>query len=60
MNLLSRVSRIFRSKPPMLFCAICSKPVAIERAKTDSNGQAVHDDCYFLQVKLKRIRDGYA
>lgn len=59
-RLLSLVSRIFQPKPPTLLCAICSQPVVIERAKADADGQAVHEDCYFQKIKLKRIRDGYA
>ena len=26
---------------------ICNKPVPIETAKTDSDGKAIHEDCYF-------------
>lgn len=33
-----------------LHCRICRKPVAVEIAKTDSNGQAVHEECYMLRV----------
>jgi len=33
-----------------LQCRICSKPVAVEIAKTDGDGQAVHEECYILSV----------
>jgi hypothetical protein len=33
-----------------LHCRICRKPVAVEIAKTDGNGQAVHEECYMLSV----------
>lgn len=28
--------------------------------KTDSDGQPVHEECYFQEIKLKRMRNGYA
>ena len=56
---LSRFSRLFK-KAPSLRCAIFNKPVPLETAKTDSDGKAVHEDCYFIKIKLKRIKDGYA
>jgi hypothetical protein len=58
MPLVSRFSRLFR-KAPRLPCPICKEPVRLEDAKTDADGKAVHEECYFQQVKLKRIRDGY-
>jgi hypothetical protein len=27
-------------------CPLCNKPVALENAKTDENGQPIHEDCY--------------
>ena len=60
MRLGSLLSRIFsRVKPSNLLCALCSKPLAIEHAKTDADGKAVHEECYFQQLRLKRIKDGY-
>jgi hypothetical protein len=35
---------------PSLHCRICRKPVAVEIAKTDGNGQAVHEECYMLSL----------
>jgi hypothetical protein len=29
-----------------LYCVLCHKPVSIEAANTDANGQPVHGDCY--------------
>lgn len=37
-----------------LQCHICRKPVAVETAKTDGQGQAVHEDCYILSLTRKR------
>jgi len=31
---------------PILLCRICSQPVPVETAKTDGNGQAIHEVCY--------------
>jgi putative methionine-R-sulfoxide reductase with GAF domain len=33
-----------------LNCCICNKPVALEIAKTDDSGQAVHEECYALRL----------
>jgi hypothetical protein len=55
----SRFSRLFK-RFPSLPCPICNRPVPLETAKTDSDGKAVHEDCYFIKIKLKRIKDGYA
>jgi hypothetical protein len=35
---------------PEINCSICDKPVALETAKTDEVGQAVHEECYLLKV----------
>jgi hypothetical protein len=29
-----------------LICAICHRPVRLETAKTDDDGNAVHEECY--------------
>jgi hypothetical protein len=31
-------------------CSLCLKPVALETAKTDEDGQAVHEDCYSSRI----------
>ena len=37
-------------------CSICNEPVEVEAAKTDEDGQAVHEDCYVRRmVRLKEI-----
>jgi hypothetical protein len=36
-----------------LLCHICRKPVAVETAKTDAYGQAVHEDCYIVSLTRK-------
>jgi hypothetical protein len=36
-------------------CSICNEPVEIETAKTDENGEAVHEDCYVRRMRLTEI-----
>lgn len=31
-------------------CAICHTPVRLETSKTDSNGNAIHEDCYVRTI----------
>lgn len=37
----------------ILHCRMCRQPVAIETAKTDWDGQAIHEDCYVLSLSRK-------
>lgn len=32
-------------------CTVCHEPVSLEDAKTDENGLAIHESCYFASVK---------
>lgn len=41
-----------------LLCRICNKPVTIETARTDSDGKAVHGDCYVHEINDQRSSDG--
>lgn len=43
---------------PRLLCRICHKPVAIDAAKTDSDGKAVHGECYVLEINHENSSDG--
>ena len=53
------VSQKFKGKSSPLLCRICGKPVAVETCKTDGDGQAIHEDCYVLKVKLEHpSKDG--
>jgi hypothetical protein len=38
-------------------CVICSKPVSLEVARIDENGQAVHEECYMERVQAKPPRE---
>ena len=44
---------------PGLLCRICHKPVAIDAAKTDSDGKAVHGECYLLEINHEISIDGH-
>ena len=39
---------------PEINCSVCDKPVALELAKTDELGQAVHEECYLLKLGAGR------
>jgi len=34
-------------------CSLCNEPVELETAKTDENGNAVHEECYALKMQPK-------
>lgn len=36
-------------------CAICGRPVQLEVAKTDERGRAVHEDCYWANLKRPAV-----
>lgn len=42
--------RRLRTGDSQFFCPICRKPVKLETAKTDGDGQAIHDACYLKQI----------
>lgn len=35
-------------------CVICNEPVDIKMAKTDGDGEAVHEDCYYARSNPSR------
>ena len=38
---------------PIHICWICGNRVSLERCKTDEHGQAVHEDCYTVNLALQ-------
>src|SRR5215469_2239051 len=47
-------------KQDSVVCLICGKPVPLENAKTDADGQSVHEICYAWRLQLEQaIREGY-
>jgi hypothetical protein len=40
---------MIRSRFPL--CAICREPVDLRIAKTNDEGDAVHEECYLMQMK---------
>jgi hypothetical protein len=35
-------------------CAVCHKPVSLEIAKIDEDGQTVHENCYVLRIQREQ------
>lgn len=55
---LSQKMSTAKSSP--LLCRICGEPVSVETSKTDDGGQAIHEDCYALKLKLEQAsKDGH-
>jgi hypothetical protein len=48
-----KIKHSLRSLHHVLHCRTCGKPVAIETAKTDGDGQAVHEECYLISVRRR-------
>jgi hypothetical protein len=46
----SRLTHRRTSAPPY---RICGKPIPVEAAKTDADGNAIHEECYALKVKFE-------
>jgi hypothetical protein len=44
---------VTKAKPAPL-CAICGNPVVLETSKTDSNAQAVHEECYARKIESRK------
>ena len=44
---------ILQNPPPI--CPICGKPVTLETSNTDSNGAAVHENCYAGKIANKNL-----
>jgi hypothetical protein len=42
---------MIRSRFPL--CSLCNEPVDLQTAKTDADGQAMHEDCYVLRLQMK-------
>jgi hypothetical protein len=51
---------VARSTQWLPSCRICKDPVLLETSKTDEYGQAVHEECYVLNLSLKAefLNDG--
>ncbi|GEM_PF-2695738 len=41
--------------PKDLTCSVCARPIALETAKTDETGKAVHEECY-VRKTISRFR----
>ncbi len=48
---MTQVSQL-ASRSRFLGCALCDEPVDLRTAKTDEDGQAVHEECYLLRMQM--------
>jgi hypothetical protein len=37
-----------------VLCRICGKPVSVSTAKADADGNAIHEECYALEVQFEQ------
>jgi hypothetical protein len=44
-------------EPELPLCPVCNKPVALESAKVDADGHAIHSECYLAIVRKKDTLD---
>jgi hypothetical protein len=42
---------VSESEAPVVTCAICNKPVSLEKSVTDEDGRAAHAGCYLQTVR---------
>jgi hypothetical protein len=49
LSLVGGCSQMFDAQPTRYspICPRCSEPVRLEDAKTDEDGRAIHEDCYY-------------
>jgi hypothetical protein len=40
-------------EPALPLCPVCNHPVALETAKVDEVGRAIHGECYLVIVRRK-------
>ena len=45
--------QLVADEPALARCYLCDKPVPLEASKTDENGKAVHEECYWLKIRLR-------
>ena len=55
-----KLRRLKQGDPPLVpdvsglpRCFLCGKSVPLETCKTDENGNAIHEECYVLKMRLK-------
>ena len=44
-------SKLFSARAPI--CLVCNQPVRLDNAKTDEDGNAIHEDCYLIKLGVK-------
>jgi hypothetical protein len=38
-------------------CPLCSEPVELETTKTNEDGKAVHEECYYEKIKKEKEQE---
>ena len=44
-------TKLFSAPAPI--CFVCNQPVRLDHAKTDEDGNAIHEDCYLIKLRRK-------
>lgn len=47
------IPQVIPAKAQFPVCAICNRHVDLEVAKVDEGGQAMHEECYLLKLRLQ-------
>jgi hypothetical protein len=45
------------SSPLAPLCSICRQPIDLETAKTDADGQPVHEECYVRTISESQLQE---
>ena len=45
--------KTYHIRSGQFLCVICREPVTLETAKTDDDGQAIHEECYVEKIRRK-------
>jgi len=46
-------TKLFSAPAPI--CFVCNQPVRLDYAKTDEDGNAIHEDCYLIKLGVKLV-----
>lgn len=46
-------NKLFSAPAPI--CFVCNQPVRLDHAKTDEDGNAIHEDCYLIKLGVKPV-----
>ena len=46
-------NKLFSVRAPI--CFVCNQPVWLDNAKTNEDGNAIHEDCYLIKLGVKPV-----